>query len=219
MAFTDDDIRAMVETAQYSDPRVTEYLSRILAQRRDTIGKTYFAKVLPLDSFRVERGELRFEDLAARYGFRRPLPLLVSWSRFDNEKSIHTPLPMESSFQLPAEFAASHEGTYFAARIHPQDLAAKRDGVVEEALIGVQLDGPLIVAHRRRRVTDLEVEVADPVIQREVGGRVLPGLDLLDGLEVDLDGLPPILLLLELPRGVLKLLEAHAVRAERGNRR
>ena len=63
MSFTDDDIRALVETGEYSDPRVVDYLTETLAQRRDKIGETYFSKVLPLDSFAVKNGQLIFEDL------------------------------------------------------------------------------------------------------------------------------------------------------------
>jgi hypothetical protein len=51
------------------------------------------------------------------------------------------------------------------ARIHPENLTAKRDGVVEEPLVGIEIDGPLIGAHRLGGVVDLEVEVANPVVQ------------------------------------------------------
>ncbi len=120
MAFTDEDIRTLVETGEYSDPRVTDYLVKALAHRRDTIGKTYFSKVLPLDSFEVRDGELRFADLAAKYEFRRPVQLQATWSRFDNASGSHVLLPAKSSFRLPEEFAQSREGSYYAARIHAQ---------------------------------------------------------------------------------------------------
>ncbi|HYK90855.1 MAG TPA: hypothetical protein VE398_18925 [Acidobacteriota bacterium] len=120
MAFTDEDIRALVETGEYSDPRVIDYLTKTLAQRRDTIGKTYFAKVLPLDSFAVRDGELRFEDLAVKYEFRKPVQLQLSWSRFDNENGSHVSLQTESSLRLPREFARSQDGSYFAARFHAE---------------------------------------------------------------------------------------------------
>ena len=69
MVFTNEDIRAIVETGEFSDPRVVDYLTATLAQRRDKIGKTYFSKVLPLDHFAVSEGELHFEDLAMKYNF------------------------------------------------------------------------------------------------------------------------------------------------------
>lgn len=72
MAFTDADIRALVETGQYSNPETVDYLTRALAERRDKIGRTYFAKVLAIDNFRIEGGALRFDDLATKYGFTAP---------------------------------------------------------------------------------------------------------------------------------------------------
>jgi hypothetical protein len=120
MAFTDEDIRTLVETGEYSDAKVSDYLAKTLAARRDLIGKTYFAKVLPLDFFGIRDGELRFEDLAAKYKFRQPVQLQAAWSRFDNVAGTHIPLQAENSFRLPREFAQCPEGSYFAARIHAQ---------------------------------------------------------------------------------------------------
>ncbi|HWR54183.1 MAG TPA: hypothetical protein VN428_23940 [Bryobacteraceae bacterium] len=41
MAFTDEEIRAIVETAQYTDPRATEWITRTLIVRRDKIARTF----------------------------------------------------------------------------------------------------------------------------------------------------------------------------------
>lgn len=117
LAFSDEDIRALVETGEYSDPRVVDYLVTTLAQRRDKIGRMYLSKVLPLDSFRVHNGELLFEDLAVRYKFRPPLEYRISWSTFDNGNGTLTPLPGEMSFRLPSRFSSLAEGDYCAARI------------------------------------------------------------------------------------------------------
>jgi hypothetical protein len=51
------------------------------------------------------------------------------------------------------------------ARIDPEDLAAKGDGVVEKALVGVQVDCPLIGTNRLGGVVDLQVEIAYPVVE------------------------------------------------------
>ncbi len=83
MAFTDDDIRAIVETGRFSNPNTVEYLTATLAESRNKIGQTFFAKVLPLDNFRIENNELRFDDLAA-YKFRLPQNYEVNWFEFDN---------------------------------------------------------------------------------------------------------------------------------------
>lgn len=117
-SFTDEDIRTLVETGEYSDPRVVDYLTSTLAERRDTIGRTYFTKVLPLDFFQVRGGELHFEDLAVRHGYIPARKHVVTWSEFDNEKGTKTPLADENTFRLPIRFASLMEGGYLAARIH-----------------------------------------------------------------------------------------------------
>jgi hypothetical protein len=67
-AFSDDDIRAIVETAKMSDPRAKEYLIRTMIERRDKVGRYWFERMNPLDKFRFEKtpaGEitLAFNDL------------------------------------------------------------------------------------------------------------------------------------------------------------
>jgi hypothetical protein len=68
-AFTDEEIRAIVETAKMSDARAKEYLIRTMIERRDKIGRYWFERMNPLDKFRFEKspaGEitLAFSDLA-----------------------------------------------------------------------------------------------------------------------------------------------------------
>ena len=84
MEFTEEEIRAMVGTGQFSDPVAADYMTRTLIARRDKIGRAFFEQVLPLDRFRVRRGELEFEDLAVNYGFVPPRGYQVQWYSFDN---------------------------------------------------------------------------------------------------------------------------------------
>jgi hypothetical protein len=65
-------------------------------ERRDKIGKAFFAKVLPLDLFTVRNGELAFEDLAQKHGLGTTGLLKVSWSRFDDETEQKTPLAQQT---------------------------------------------------------------------------------------------------------------------------
>ena len=60
MAFTDQQIRAMVKAGDYTDPGTVETIAGVLIARRDKIGRYYFSKILPLDRFEVRDGELRF---------------------------------------------------------------------------------------------------------------------------------------------------------------
>ena len=68
MAFGDDEIRAIVERGRYSDPGATAELTRLLAERRDMIGRYWFERVNPLDRFEVGDDRLRFVDLAVEGG-------------------------------------------------------------------------------------------------------------------------------------------------------
>ncbi len=68
MAFRGEEIRAMVERGRYSDPGATAELTRLLAERRDMIGRYWFGRVNPLDRFSVEGDRLRFVDLAVEGG-------------------------------------------------------------------------------------------------------------------------------------------------------
>jgi hypothetical protein len=117
MAFTDEDIRAIVETARFSDPRSTEYVAVTLEERRDKIGRVFFSKVLPLDNFRVENNNLIFDDLAVKYGFRSPEIYQVRWFRFDNDSRKTEPISEHASTHLPDALRNSAPGSYFSATI------------------------------------------------------------------------------------------------------
>jgi len=126
MAFTDDDIRAIVETGKYSDPQSAKYIIDTLIDRRNKIGRAFFSKVLPLDHFRVENGELRFDDLAVQYGLHAPQQYEVRWFRFDNISRKHDSVGTSTSMRLPAEAAHAARGSYFTAVIDARDESRPR---------------------------------------------------------------------------------------------
>jgi hypothetical protein len=77
MKFTDEDIRVIVHTGEYSDPEAGEYLVKALVKRRDRIGKYWFSRVNPLDDIELEQGTdggyvLSFRDLEIEHGFVPP---------------------------------------------------------------------------------------------------------------------------------------------------
>ena len=53
-SFSDEDLEAIVETAQMSNPEAEAYLLDVLKQRRDATGRYWFSRINPLDHFRVE---------------------------------------------------------------------------------------------------------------------------------------------------------------------
>jgi len=117
MAFTDQDIRAIVEVGEYSDPKAREWLVRTLIARRDKIGATFWEDVLPLDNFRFENGTLEFEDLGVEFGFSPPRQYSIQWFSFDNLSGKKTMLPRARSVSLPRELAHLPPGSYFGAEI------------------------------------------------------------------------------------------------------
>lgn len=111
MAFSDDEIRALVKTGDYSNPQAAERISEILIKRRDKIGRTFFNEVLPLDRFAVADGRLQFDDLALKYNFIAAREYDIQWSEFDNETGRTTQIAAETSMRLP------RTGDYLMARI------------------------------------------------------------------------------------------------------
>jgi hypothetical protein len=125
VAFTDDDIRAIVETGEFSDPRAVEYLTDTLAERRDRIGRQFLDKFLPVDNFRIENGQLRFNDLAAQHEFRPPQDYEIRWFRFDNMTGQRTLISPRPSAHVPDEARRAAAGSYFSAMIVSPAVARK----------------------------------------------------------------------------------------------
>jgi len=119
MAFSGEDIRAIVEVAEYSDQRAADYVARTLIERRDKIGRAHFARVLPLDRFEIRDGKLTFEDLEMTHGFIAAREHKVRWSRFDNESKATSPIDGAVTFGIPG----FSDGGYVAA-----EISAERPG-------------------------------------------------------------------------------------------
>jgi hypothetical protein len=117
MAFTEQDIRAIVRTGEYRDAKASEWLVKTLIARRDKIGAAFLNDVLPLERFRFEHGALQFEDLAVKSGIHAPRRYTVQWFRFDNASGMETMLPHERTFTLPRELASLPPASYFGAAI------------------------------------------------------------------------------------------------------
>jgi hypothetical protein len=97
----DEEIRAIVETARYSDPKAAEWVTKCLIERRDKIARAVFRKVLPIDRFELRDGHLGWMDLAAAYGLGTAVEIRVRWSEFDNDRETNVPLAGEYSARLP----------------------------------------------------------------------------------------------------------------------
>lgn len=67
MSFTDEQLAGAMEATQWSDPAARAYILEGLRDRRNAIGRYWFAEVSPLDRPRVEGASLVFDDLWTRY--------------------------------------------------------------------------------------------------------------------------------------------------------
>ena len=112
-AFSDDEIRALVETGEYSDPRTTDWITKCLIERRDKIAQAWFSRVLPLDKFRVMDGRLTFEDLSAPNELAEGREYPVRWASWDRTGRV-TPLTDAAGTRVPV-FRADTQ--YLAATI------------------------------------------------------------------------------------------------------
>lgn len=101
MSLRDGDIRAIVDSAQFSDPGAAIYVAECLIRRRDKIGLYAFSRVLPLDNFEVRNANLRWDDVSSIYGLGGAGRLSIEWASFDNRTGAVIPIPGEFGSELP----------------------------------------------------------------------------------------------------------------------
>ena len=98
-AFSDAEIRALVETGEYTNPGATGWITECLIKRRDKIAEAWFSKLLPLDNFKVSDGRLVFDDLGAARGIGKNREYTVRWASWDQNGA--TALP-DTGSRIPA---------------------------------------------------------------------------------------------------------------------
>ena len=140
MAFTDEQIRAMVQTGQYSDARAVDWLTKCLIERRNKVGQAFFQRVLPLDRFRVEQDQLRFDDLAAHHGFAAgQAAYTIAWSTYNNQELTAKPITGATGVRVP-----DNSAEYTQAEISRPDRAQQtvrvylRRKAGQQEVIGVE---------------------------------------------------------------------------------
>jgi hypothetical protein len=121
MAFSDDEIRSIVQTGEYSKP-AEDWITSCLIERRNRIGRVYFSRVLPLDRLRVEGTTLAFDDLAVVDGFSPARTYAIEWHRFDNANDSIGDV-IGSGADLPAAAQGLPDGSYVTAHIHAASAA------------------------------------------------------------------------------------------------
>jgi hypothetical protein len=92
--FTDEMVRGVVQKAQYSDPRATEYVTQTLITRRDKVLAAWLNQVCPVtDPALAADGAFTFANAAIAAGAATPTASYhVQWFRFDNATNTRTPV-------------------------------------------------------------------------------------------------------------------------------
>ncbi len=68
-SFSDEDIKAIVKTGDYTDSEDADYIAKVLSERRDIVTRYWFTHANPLDNFEYSGNKLTFDDLAVKAGF------------------------------------------------------------------------------------------------------------------------------------------------------
>ena len=103
-ALPNEAIRAIVDTAKYSDPKATEYLTDTILTRKSKVLKAWLNGTNPLVNPRLSpAGELTFENAAQKAGVGPAAErYTIQWSAFDNASSTHKDVGAEQSVTSPA---------------------------------------------------------------------------------------------------------------------
>jgi hypothetical protein len=102
--FTDETIGAVVKKAQYSDPRATDYLTKVLIERRDKVVAVWLNQVCPVvDPVLEADGRFTFTNAAvAAKAATEGEGYELQWFRFDNASNTRTPEGDRQTSATPA---------------------------------------------------------------------------------------------------------------------
>lgn len=155
VAVPDEAIRAVVDTAAYSERGAADYLGDVIIARRDKIGLRWLTGVNPLGDFALAAdGTLTFTNIAtATRRASPPAGYEIVWGTFDNATGTSRPAgpPMSVTAEAARAPAEVRQAAFVEAAIHtrhPQFPGWRRPVVVHFrrigdawALVGVRRDG------------------------------------------------------------------------------
>ena len=106
-AFSDEMIRAIVHTGEFSDPAAEQAIGDIMIKRRDKILRAYLPAVNPIVTPRLENNRLSFENAAVAADVANaPEAYRASWFHFDNATGDSRPLAETTSATTTIEAPA-----------------------------------------------------------------------------------------------------------------
>jgi hypothetical protein len=129
-ALSPEAIAAIVGKAQYSDARVSDYVTGTLIRRRALALATWLTAVNPVANATIADGQLQFENAAVAAGAAAAgARYELAWFRFDNERAEHRFVgPREmvdaSAAPLPASVAGASEYIGVDVKTLHQDFPA-----------------------------------------------------------------------------------------------
>ena len=125
MSFNREELAAIVETGEFSDPDNAAYFLEVLIERQRKCGEFGLNGVNPIDGFTVAGDKLEFTNLSDKYGFvEGTTEYRIKWSVFNNDKGSIEPLrgPLvqsATSSELPeSDYYRRHEHLFLLAEIH-----------------------------------------------------------------------------------------------------
>jgi hypothetical protein len=132
MAFTNDEIRAIVKTGQLSDPAAETYLANTIIARRDKIGRRWLATMNSFDNFSIVEGDLEFEHLGSRYDFAPEPAYQAHWFAIDSASGTRRPVRKEDFQTETARFLVEITSAAGTINVHIRE----RDGDLQ--IVGIE---------------------------------------------------------------------------------
>ena len=87
MRFTREEIEAIIETGEYTNPDNPVYFLEVLLERQQKCGRFGINAINPLDEFRLDGDALEVTNLSEHYGFiDANTRYNLSWSTYDNDR-------------------------------------------------------------------------------------------------------------------------------------
>jgi hypothetical protein len=148
MRFSREQLAAIIEAAQYSDPRASQYMLDTLVARQRATARYWFDRVAPLDAFAFDANGLAFTDLMLAYHLRAD-PTRYWIETFDrngrrlSERTVIA--PADGAVRIDDVALSPAADGYTIVRVHvvrntlampPVDVHVARDNAGQARVIG-----------------------------------------------------------------------------------